>query len=177
MKSLILVVILFPQLLWTPEAKMNLSRAHITRYDLPCPGRGWYSGTKEIGVCVTATAEALPMVMLHESQHRLVGQYRISDSLDNRFVKVALECSKTGNQKARTEAMKFAGLGPWELHAQLPFLLHGKLCPKLQSWYPWFELSETHTSLPLKKKPLGRYSTAMVDASVICTESPTARMK
>jgi len=140
MKSLIIVIILTAWLPWTDGSREVLSKGRVARHQAPCFGnlRGWYSPGNKVGICSTVAPEALPMVMLHESQHYLAAHYGIGSW--GEFSWQAMACTWTESERVRVEARKFAGMSGYELHAQLPWLMQGHLCPELQPWYPWFDI-------------------------------------
>ena len=140
-KLLVIVIILTSWLPWTKEAAKVLSQGRLNKIQGPCKVRGWYGGhDKHVSVCSTISAEDRPMILLHESQHYLGVEYELYDIDWMKFERLALACAKGHSRKAWVLAVKQASRNPVELHAQLPWLVHGKLCPKLQPYYPWFDL-------------------------------------
>ena len=144
---LILLVALNSWLPWTYEAKALLQqkKAIVIFTGQPGYARGMCCGVNPASFSVNSNcaSEDLQMVVLHESQHLLGHLYAERNDFPgwSGFEILTLACAVRTQPLRMRELLKFAEMGPWELHAQAPWLLKGNLCPELQPWYPWFELS------------------------------------
>lgn len=160
-KSLLLFLLVFcSQLPWTGESADILmeSKATIIFTGQPGYARGECCNFEPASVYINSNCatQDVSMVVLHESQH-LLGHLYLSDdgtplyeywsrkSAWDRFTPLALSCGKRYAPGSLPLIVKFANLGPWELHAQLPWLMNGRLCQELQPWYPWFDLGDAPT--------------------------------
>lgn len=144
MKLLIILITMTAWLPWTNGAKKELGKTRMILHEVvDCPSwRGSYDPGKQIiHLCKRTSRDARVMVLLHESQHHFAFQYEMPHNVNwEKFQRLGLNCVKGHSRKAWMGASKFASLNPMELHAQLPWLVHGKMCPKLQPYYPWFDL-------------------------------------
>ena len=169
-KSLLILLMAFNSWMpWTHEAKALLQdrNAMIIFSGQPGYARGECCLIEPPGFMINSNCEMedIGMVSLHEAQH-LLGHVYVTpsgtplyedwfrtESWDS-FSRLAIVCAKDTAPENMRLVRKFADLGPWELHAQLPWLLQGKLCPKLQPWYPWFDLSWVATPQEDASRPV-----------------------
>ena len=146
-KSLIIILMALNSWLpWTTGAKELLAdkKAVVVFTGQPGYARGMCCTTNPPSFSVNSNCarQDLPMVTLHETQHLLGHLYAETGQFPDwiGFDVLGISCALQSQPLRMRGVMKFAALGPWELHAQLPWLLRGKLCSELQPWYPWFDL-------------------------------------
>lgn len=138
-----LAVYLFLLMAWLPWNKGGvdkLNEAVIEQMMPPdCPGRGSFYMPNRIMVCTTTRPASRKMVLLHESQHYLLYRHDIRMI---KFIPTAMTTLKDQDlsREQWIQIRKRLRLGPWDLHAQLPWILKGQIPSDLQSYYPWFDL-------------------------------------
>lgn len=147
-KALIIVLMALNSWLpWTSEVKVLLteSRSQVIFTGEASPFRGLCCMEDRANIAINSNAavEDWPMITLHETQHILA--YILWPDLPSwaGFEAAAIACAKEVQPQRMRGVYKFADMNVYELHAQLPWLLNGKLCPTLQPWYPWFDLTPT----------------------------------
>ena len=147
-KSLIIVLmVLLPWMPWTHEARTLIahSKGQVIFTGEPSPFRGvcCMNNRPDFAINSSAAIQDWPMITLHETQHILA--YILWPDLPSwaGFELAAIACAKEVQPQRMRGVYKFADMNVYELHAQLPWLLNGKLCPTLQPWYPWFDLTPT----------------------------------
>lgn len=85
----------------------------------------------------------LAMNLLHESQHFLAGRkYGLANADWDEFGRLAMNALQAGdyNRQQVITAKYYLVCGGYELHAQLPWIVHGDIPSTLQPWYPWFNI-------------------------------------
>lgn len=138
----ILILALAP---WKPEYHQALFDLHVIVHDYPycgdySPG-AWTLPDRAIHLCPTP-GDYWPWLGLHESQHIMASTFLGYRNYDV-FAKLAMQELYNGPyaEEQIDLARYYLSYGSHELHAELPWILHGELPPSLQPWYPWFQLS------------------------------------
>lgn len=135
----ILILSLAP---WNPAYVDALYHMGIEVHNRPCPSSAWTGPGQVIHLC-PAPGDDWGRLGLHESQHLLAGRFLQSPAVRwERFAPEVMAALKGGQYKSgHTEwAQDVLQYGDFELHAELPWILHGEIPPELQAWYPWFDL-------------------------------------
>lgn len=147
-KSLIILLMALNSWLpWTSEAKALLTEAksQVIFTGQVSPFRGLCCMDNQPNIAINANASPADWgwISLHETQHILA--YILWPDFPGwrGFEIAAIQCTKRTQPKQMELVHKWARLNPAELHAQLPWLLKGNLCPTLQPWYAWFDLTPT----------------------------------
>ena len=126
---------------WKSEYHQALFDMRVVVREFPCDWAAWAEPDRTIYLC-PAPGDRWEWLGLHESQHIMAWTY-LPDINWDLFAHVAMKALYNGDYTDEQIALAeyYLTYGGGELHAELPWILHGDLPSSLQQWYPWFDLS------------------------------------
>lgn len=143
MNTSALVVILLMWLPWRVEWLPVAGQAEIICHWAPPSGFperiGWHDGAVHVVHC--NLDQETTRRLSHEMQHYLATKNKLGnwDKFANLVMKEMRRGDFTRHQRLAAKGMIAYG-GGYELHAELPMMVHGEIPAAFQPWYPWFDL-------------------------------------
>jgi len=144
---LVILILCYPGLAIKPEWYSRLRSADVRGHYMDSRGRiGWYNPeTWEIHIVYSYEQGGRPMLrrLSHEAHHYLARKAKLGDweKFADLTMKLARRDHCSAHQLKTIKGMIAYG-GGYELHAELPWILEGKIPLELQMWYPWFVLEQ-----------------------------------
>lgn len=124
---------------WMPA--LEHARVEIGDWHDPPPAI-YVDGVIYLAPAATKDLDDLEWGLLHEVQHYLASKDRPRSAKEwEQFEEKAIAALMRGAY-SREQIFEFkyaCSYGPWEGHAQLPWIVKGRIPKALRSWYPWFQ--------------------------------------
>lgn len=134
---------------WRPEYQQVLFDLRVIVHEYPyCDGihrpGAWVSPEDYVIHLCPTPGDHWEWLGLHETQHVMAWTYLPEQNFDV-FSRVAMKALRTQGytDDQIVLAQSRISYGAAELHAELPWIVHGDIPSCLQRWYPWFDLSQS----------------------------------